>query len=63
MYDDFLMELLLIFMGKEEVIELYPMLDSEVPIMKFKLNGISIDLVYARLLLWPILDVNVLHFL
>jgi poly(A) polymerase len=50
------MEFHLIFMGKEEVIELYPMLDSEVPIMKFKLNGISIDLVYARLLLWAILD-------
>jgi len=48
-------------MGKEEVIELYPMLDFEVPIMKFKLNGISIDLVYARLLLWAILDVSVLH--
>jgi poly(A) polymerase Pap1 len=39
----------LILMGKEEVTELYPVPDSHVPVMKFKFNGISIDLLYAWL--------------
>jgi len=43
------MELHLILMGKEEVTELYPVPDSHIPVMKFKFNRISIDLVYARL--------------
>jgi poly(A) polymerase len=54
--DDFFMELRLILMGKEEVTELYPVPDSHVPVMKFKFNRISIDLVYARLSLWAIPD-------
>jgi poly(A) polymerase len=58
MQDDFFMELCLIHMGKEEVIELYLVPDSHVPIMKFKFNGISIDLVYARISLWVILNAS-----
>jgi poly(A) polymerase Pap1 len=47
MQDDFLMESALNSHG--EVTELYPVPDSHVPVMKFKFNGISIDLVYAWL--------------
>lgn len=58
------MELGLILRGKEEVTELYPVPDSHVPVTNFKFNGISIDLVYARLSLWAIPDVvSVLCFL
>jgi hypothetical protein len=63
MQDDFFMELHLILMGKEEVTELYPVPDSHVPVIKFKFNGISIALVYARLSIWAIPDVSVLCFL
>jgi hypothetical protein len=37
--------------------------DSHVPVMKFKFNGISIDLLYAWLSLWAIPDVSILCFL
>ena len=37
-----------------EVTELHPVPDAHVPLMGFKLNGISIDLLYAQLPLWVI---------
>jgi poly(A) polymerase len=55
------MELHLILMGKEEVTELYPVPDSHVPVIKFKFNGISIALVYARLSIWAIPDESILQ--
>jgi poly(A) polymerase Pap1 len=62
MQDDFFMELCLILMGKEEVTELYPVPNSHVPVMKFKFNEVSIDLVYARFSLWVILNASVCFF-
>jgi poly(A) polymerase len=32
-----------------EVTELHPVPDAHVPVLKFKLNGVSIDLLYANL--------------
>ncbi|MCO5574601.1 hypothetical protein L7F22_028389 [Adiantum nelumboides] len=37
-----------------EVTELNPVPDAHVPLLKFKFQGISVDLVYARLALWLI---------
>lgn len=41
-----------------EVTELHPVPDAHVPVMGFKLNGVSIDLLYARLSLWVIPEVS-----
>lgn len=41
-----------------EVAELHPVPDAHVPVMKFKFNGVSIDLLYARLSLWVIPEVS-----
>ncbi|KAK9276793.1 hypothetical protein L1049_006329 [Liquidambar formosana] len=37
-----------------EVQELHPVPDAHVPVMRFKFNGVSIDLLFARLELWVI---------
>ncbi|KAJ7521197.1 hypothetical protein O6H91_19G042300 [Diphasiastrum complanatum] len=52
--EDFFAELYKMLADMEEVTELHPVTDAHVPVMKFKFNGISIDLLYARLSLWVI---------
>ena len=42
-----------------EVSELHPVPDAHVPVLKFKFNGVSIDLLYAKLSLWVIPEVSV----
>lgn len=42
----------------EEVTELQPVPDAHVPVMKFKLDGISIDLLYASISLLVVPDVS-----
>ncbi|KAB1226380.1 Poly(A) polymerase [Morella rubra] len=59
--DDFFGELHRILSEMPEVTELHPVPDAHVPVMKFKFNGVSIDLLYAKLSLWVIpedLDVS-----
>jgi len=41
-----------------EVTELHPVPDAHVPVMRLKLNGVSIDLLYAKLSLWVIPEVS-----
>lgn len=41
-----------------EVSEMHPVPDAHVPVMNFKFNGISIDLLYANLSLWVIPEVS-----
>lgn len=43
-----------------EVTELHPVPDAHVPVLKFKFNGVSIDLLYAKLSVWVIPEV-ILH--
>ncbi|KAL2611523.1 hypothetical protein R1flu_023215 [Riccia fluitans] len=52
--DDFFGELHAMLVELPEVTELHPVPDAHVPVMKFKFNDISIDLLYARLSLWVI---------
>eukprot|EP01018_Ginkgo_biloba_P010931 Gb_12958 [translate_table: standard] len=52
--EDFFIELHAMLTEMPEVTELHPVPDAHVPVMKFKFNGISIDLVYAKLSLWVI---------
>lgn len=40
-----------------EIQELHPVPDAHVPVMKFKFNGVSIDLLYANVSLWVIPEV------
>ncbi|XAR48215.1 Polynucleotide adenylyltransferase [Bertholletia excelsa] len=64
---DFFVILQNILAEREEVTELQPIPDAHVPVMKFKFNGVSIDLLYASIsmLVIPedldIADVSVLH--
>lgn len=44
-----------------DIVELHAVPDSHVPVMKFKLKGISIDLVYAKLNMWQIPEVSFLR--
>ncbi|KAL3682811.1 hypothetical protein R1sor_000833 [Riccia sorocarpa] len=52
--EDFFGELHAMLAELPEVTELHPVPDAHVPVMKFKFNDISIDLLYARLSLWVI---------
>ncbi|CAH8357385.1 unnamed protein product [Eruca vesicaria subsp. sativa] len=59
---DFFGELHRMLSEMPEVTELHPVPDAHVPLMGFKLNGISIDLLYAQLPLWVIpKDLDILH--
>lgn len=40
-----------------EVQELHPVPEAHVPVMRFKFNGVSIDLLYANVSLWIIPEV------
>lgn len=42
----------------EEVTELQPVPDAHVPVMKFKFDGISIDLLYASISLLVVPEVS-----
>ncbi|XP_027357926.1 nuclear poly(A) polymerase 1 isoform X2 [Abrus precatorius] len=52
--EDFFGELHKMLSEMQEVTELHPVPDAHVPVMKFKFNGVSVDLLYARLALWVI---------
>lgn len=52
--EDFFGELRRMLSDMPDVTELHPVPDAHVPVMKFKLNGVSIDLLYAKLSLWVI---------
>ncbi|XP_047958922.1 nuclear poly(A) polymerase 4-like isoform X6 [Salvia hispanica] len=54
--EDFFFVLHDILAKMEEVSELHPVPDAHVPVMKFKLDGISIDLLYASISLLVIPD-------
>jgi poly(A) polymerase len=59
--EDFFGELHRMLIEMPEVSEMHPVPDAHVPVMKFKFNGVSIDLLYAKLSLWVIpedLDVS-----
>ncbi|XP_010536219.1 PREDICTED: nuclear poly(A) polymerase 4-like [Tarenaya hassleriana] len=58
--EDFFIILHDILAEMEEVTELYPVPDAHVPVMKFKFQGISIDLLYASISLLVVpQDVNI----
>ncbi|RDX63130.1 Nuclear poly(A) polymerase 1, partial [Mucuna pruriens] len=52
--EDFFGELHRMLSEMPEVTELNPVPDAHVPVMRFKFNGVSIDLLYAKLSLWVI---------
>lgn len=52
--EDFFGELQRMLSEMSEVSELRPVPDAYVPVMGFKFNGVSIDLLYAKLSLWVI---------
>lgn len=47
----------------EEVTELQPVPDAHVPVMKFKFQGISIDLLYASISLLVVPEVSLVTYL
>ncbi|XP_042471442.1 nuclear poly(A) polymerase 1-like [Zingiber officinale] len=60
--EDFFIQLHNMLFEMSEVTELHPIPDAYVPVMKFKLNGVSIDLLYAKLSLWIIPeDLDISH--
>lgn len=56
--EDFFIILHDILAEKEEVSELQPVPDAHVPVMKFKFQGISIDLLYASISLLVVPEVS-----
>ncbi|KAL9240023.1 hypothetical protein vseg_014286 [Gypsophila vaccaria] len=52
--EDFFGELHRMLSEMPEVTELHAVPDAHVPVMEFKFNGVSIDLLYAKLSLWVI---------
>ncbi|XXG74363.1 hypothetical protein AAC387_Pa07g3103 [Persea americana] len=52
--EDFFMELHNMLEEMPEVMDLHPVPDAYVPVMRFKFSGVSIDLLYAKLSLWVI---------
>lgn len=54
---DFFGELHRMLEEMPEIQELHPVPDAHVPVMKFKFNGVSIDLLYANVSLWVIPEV------
>lgn len=56
--EDFFGELHRMLSEMDEVTELHPVPDAHVPVMRFKFNGVSIDLLYAKLSLWVIPEVS-----
>ena len=56
--EDFFIILHSILAEMEEVTELQPVPDAHVPVMKFKFQGISIDLLYASISLLVVPEVS-----
>lgn len=56
--EDFFIILHDILAEMEEVTELQPVPDAHVPVMRFKFQGISIDLLYASISLLVVPDVS-----
>jgi len=56
--EDFFIILHDILAEKEEVSELQPVPDAHVPVMKFKFQGISVDLLYASISLLVVPEVS-----
>ncbi|KAL8234209.1 hypothetical protein R6Q59_020309 [Mikania micrantha] len=54
--EDFFGQLKEMLLEMSDVTDMHPVPDAHVPVLKFKLNGVSIDLLYARLSLWVIPD-------
>lgn len=52
--EDFFGELHRMLVEMPEVTEVHPVPDAHVPVLRFKFNGVSIDLLYAKLSLWVI---------
>lgn len=57
--EDFFFILHNILADMEEVTELQPVPDAHVPVMKFKFDGISIDLLYASISLLVVPEVSI----
>lgn len=56
--EDFFIILHDILSEKEEVSELQPVPDAHVPVMKFKFQGVSVDLLYASISLLVVPEVS-----
>ena len=61
--EDFFVILHDILAEMEEVTELQPVPDAHVPVMKFKFQGVSIDLLYASVSMLVVPDVSNIHFI